>query len=255
MCLISFAWKHHPKFKFILLANRDEFYDRLAQPARYWSDDKKILAGRDLHAGGTWLGMHKNGKLAAITNYRDLKNIKPEAPSRGKLTLNFLKNNLSAPAYAEQLKPESTSYNGFNLLLLDQQHLWYVSNVSGTSNPVKPGLYGLSNHLLDTPWPKVAKAKNILADFDQYSPSQLLDAFANRELAADHDLPDTGVGQALERKLSAMFIHFENYGTRSTTLITIDYEGRVQFRERTFMQAEKEDKDALYKFNIPGSPN
>lgn len=250
MCLTAFSWKQHPDYQLILLANRDEFYNRSTEVAHIWKGENQIVAGKDVQAGGTWMGINKHGKFAAITNYRDLSTIKPEAPSRGKLTLEFLEGDIAAREYIHQLTPEAGNYNGFNLLIGDRHELWYLSNVSGELRALQPGLYGLSNHLLDTPWPKVVKAKNILSEFDHLSESQLLQAFGNRELAPDNDLPDTGVGQALERKLSAMFIHFEKYGTRCTTLLTIDYRGRVRFRERTFYQGAKKGDDALYNFTI-----
>lgn len=250
MCLIAFSWKQHPDYQLIMLANRDEFYNRPTEVAHIWKGENKIVAGKDVQAGGTWMGINKHGKFAAITNYRDLKNIKYEAPSRGKLTLEFLEGDISARAYVHQLTPESGKYNGFNLLVADPHELWYLSNISGKASALQPGLYGLSNHLLDTPWPKVVKAKKILTDFDQLTESQLLQAFGNRELAPDNDLPDTGVGQSLERKLSALFIHFEKYGTRCTTLVTMDYQGQVKFRERTFYQGDKNGDDALFDFTI-----
>lgn len=250
MCLIAFSWKNHPKYQLILLANRDEFYDRPAEKASFWEDGKNILAGKDVKAGGTWLGINKHGRFAAITNYRDLKNIKPKAPSRGKITLDFLENDFNAREYLTAVKNQAQEYNGFNLLVGESDKLYYYSNVSGEMNSLPSGLYGLSNHLLDTPWPKVVRAKNLLNNFDKLNESETLQAFANTELAADHELPDTGVGMDLERKLSAMFIHFDNYGTRCTTLLTIDYQGQVHFRERTFFQGKIKGEDANYNFTV-----
>ena len=249
MCLIAFAWKQNPVHKLLLIGNRDEFYQRDATTAHFWSEDSNILAGKDLSAGGTWLGLNKQGKLATITNYRDLNNIKQGAPSRGKLTLDFLQNDNSGKEYLEQIMPKADQFNFFNLLLYDGEELCYFSNVTGKYQTLPPGIYGLSNHLLNTSWPKVEKAKDALWKYLRYN-TDIFSAFADTTLANDAILPDTGVGLELERKLSAMFIHFENYGTRCTTLLKIDYDSNLEFQERTFNEGQKKGEDALFQFEF-----
>jgi uncharacterized protein with NRDE domain len=249
MCLIAFAWKQDPDYKLILIGNRDEFYHRKADTAQFWQEDKNILAGKDLTAGGTWLGVNRQGKMAAITNYRDLKTIKSNAPSRGKLTIDFLQNGKSGKEYLDQIMPIAANYNGFNLLIYDGEELLYFSNITGKYQHLLPGIYGLSNHMLNSSWPKVEKAKDALRKYLWYK-TDLFTAFADTTLANDAILPDTGVGLELERKLSAMFIHFENYGTRCTSLIKIDNNNKVEFKERTFKEGKIAGTDALYQFEV-----
>ena len=151
MCLIVFANKVHPKYKFIFAANRDEFYDRPTEQADFWKDHSELLAGKDLQAGGTWMGITKGGRFAAVTNYRDLINIKEDAPSRGMLTLDFLNSDIHAEKYYEKLKPSLQDYNGFNLILGSINELFYFSTHTNELEKLEPGIYGLSNATINTP--------------------------------------------------------------------------------------------------------
>jgi uncharacterized protein with NRDE domain len=162
MCLIFFSLQEHPAYKLIAVANRDEFYNRKAAPASYWKDYPNILAGRDLEAGGTWMGITRTGKLSFVTNYRDLSNLKDNAPSRGQLVSDYLQKEIDAETYLKDIEPRGDKYNGFNLIVGDQNSLWYLSNYNKGIKKITPGFYGLSNHLLETPWPKVINGKEKL---------------------------------------------------------------------------------------------
>ena len=155
MCLIFFSLKNHPTYKLVIAANRDEFYQRKTEPASFWKDHPTILGGRDLEANGTWMAMNKEGKISLVTNYRDLSNINPKAPSRGQLVSDFLLNGISAEKYLAQVEKNGKAYNGFNLVVGSSDKLVYYSNYKNGVEEIPPGLHGLSNHLLNTPWPKV----------------------------------------------------------------------------------------------------
>jgi len=196
MCLILFAWNTNPKHHLVVAANRDEFFKRPSAPAGFWPEYPGLLAGKDLKAGGTWLGITAAGRFTAITNYRDLSNIKADAPSRGELTLDYLTSSSSPRQYLESIAKVADQYNGFNLLVGDLNELFYFSNIEGQIKKLEPGLYGLSNHLLDTDWPKVDRGKQLLNQVvksDQVSPSDMLAILANDELSPDDMLPNTGI--------------------------------------------------------------
>jgi uncharacterized protein with NRDE domain len=234
MCLIFTAINYHPVYKLIVAANRDEFYNRKTAPANYWPDYPHILGGRDLQAGGTWMGMTKSGKIAMLTNYRDPKNIKADAPSRGFLVSDYLAKDVEATSYIDSLHP--ANYNGFNLILGDVDNLWYISNYKDGITKLDNGLYGLSNHLLDTPWPKVVRGKMRLAPIlgkSDLTTEELMEFLYDTELATEN-LPDTGVSPELEKALSSMFIKTPNYGSRCSTVVLVDKENHVKFSERVY---------------------
>lgn len=237
MCLILFAYKYHPKYKIIIGANRDEFYNRPTTKAHFWKNYPDILAGQDLVAKGTWMGVSRNGKLSLITNYRDIKNIKPNAPSRGHIVSDYLKKDVSPKDYLEQVDSIGHVYNGFNLILGNQDDLWYYSNQKRKIYRLGSGLYGLSNALLDTTWPKVEKGKQklevIIAE-NNISAEAIFDALFDDQTAADRDLPKTGLDYEREKALSSMLIKTSDYGTRCSTVLLIDNENNLTFIERTF---------------------
>jgi uncharacterized protein with NRDE domain len=237
MCLILFAWKVNKNFPLVLAANRDEFHERPTTPAAFWGDAPGILAGRDLREGGTWLGITRKGRLAALTNFRDPGNLKDGAPSRGKLVSDFLRGRRRPEAYLRWLSPKAARYNGFGLLVGDPDELYCFSN-RGAQIRLLPGIHGISNHLLDTPWPKIERGKRALEDLlareKDPSPEALLDLLADRSRPPDERLPNTGVGLEWERVLSPLFIESPAYGTRSSTVLVIDRKGRVIFVERVF---------------------
>lgn len=236
MCLIFLSLKDHADYKLIVAANRDEFYNRKTAAAGYWEDQSGILGGRDLEAGGTWLGMSREGKISMITNYRDFKNIKAKAPSRGKLVSDYLAGSLAPDTYLRLLEPRAQQYNGFNLIMGTADELWYFSNYREGIEKLKDGTYGLSNHLLETPWPKIEKGKKRMREILKapFQPKDLFELLMDEERAADSALPDTGVGLERERMLSSMFIKSPGYGTRSSTVILVDYSNAVFFAERVY---------------------
>jgi uncharacterized protein with NRDE domain len=226
MCLITFQWQPDADNRLILSANRDEFLNRPALALHAWPEAEGVYAGKDLSQGGTWLGIHKNGRFAALTNHRDMRSQGPENPiSRGNLVLNFLTSNVSALEYLETLAESSTQYAGYNLLVADKQQLGYFSNKSTTpARILAPGLYGLSNGLLDTPWPKVESAKRSLAAWLNEHPDDqpsLCNLLTSTRIADDALLPDTGIDLPMERILSSEKIITPNYGTRCSTGLTL----------------------------------
>jgi len=235
MCLISFALDHHPRYSLVLTANRDEFLDRETEPASFWRDAPHLLAGRDRLAGGTWLGVTLGGKVAAVTNYRDPRIQVTDPPSRGILVADYLRDESMTPGdlYAHLLS-RGDAYDGFNLIYGTVSELHYFTNRGGSSGPITPGIHALSNHLLDTRWPKLVEAKNRLeAILQQDKPevSELFQAMADPAPFADELLPDTGIGPEFERFLSPIFIKGERYATRSTSVILVSRSGEVTFCE------------------------
>lgn len=237
MCLLVIAHYAHPHYPLILAANRDEFYDRPTQEAGFWSEHPDLLAGRDLRSGGTWLGMTRGGRLAAVTNYRDPSSVRNSAPSRGRLVTDFLVGNETPEAYLQTLSPGLAAYSGFNLVLSDGSDLWWASNRGGEARCLGAGIFAVCNHLLDTPWPKVIRAKRgferILSE-EVPSVDAMWETLADRGVPADTDLPDTGVGLTWERVLAPIFVASPSYGTRSSTLILMALDGEVRFLERTY---------------------
>jgi len=251
MCLILFAYQVHPRYPLVVLANRDEFFARPSQAAHFWPDTPSLLAGKDLEAGGTWLGMTRQGRFCAITNYREP--LVEDAPadsglapvrSRGAITLDYLQGTSTPAAYLDQLREQSTVYRGFNLLLgqfaRGSLQMFYYSNQQNSIRELTPGIYGLSNHLLDSPWPKVVNGKQALQHTLDSTPQnglrteQLLQILLDKQTVDDAQLPNTGVGLELERLLAPRFIQAEHYGTRASTVLVVDNEQQVEFCEQNF---------------------
>jgi len=254
MCLLLLAVQKHPDYKLVLAANRDEYYDRPTAPAAFWEEAPHLLAGKDLRAGGTWLGITKQGRIAAVTNYRDPASMKTSAPSRGKLVSRFLLGQENPEHFLEGLVPEKDRYNGFNLIIGENDQLYWFSNRGDGAHRLSSGIYGLSNRLLDTPWPKLTRSKETMARLisKQKNPSQddLFQMLLDRTVADDNQLPDTGVGMEWERILSPIFIMSPTYGTRSSTLILIDQHNRVTFTEKTFNADPEHATSVVYEFQI-----
>lgn len=238
MCLLLFSFNKHSDYPVILAANRDEFFERPTKAASFWEDCPSILAGRDLLKGGSWMGVSKEGRIAAVTNYREPSQNKPDAISRGALVSDYLKGNQSAEDYIQNVMTQSHAYDEFNLLVGDKQSLLFFCSIEDDYQTLKPGLYGISNGKLDSPWPKVVKGKTALEKIIQTSkkpdPGKLFDLLADKTIAADSELPSTGVSLEWERSLSPLFVQFEDYGTRSSTVLLIDKQGEVFFSERSF---------------------
>ena len=239
MCLILFANKVHPKYKLILAANRDEFYKRRTRPAQWWEDKEDILAGKDLEGGGTWMGISKSGRFAALTNYRKLPVTEQYNSTRGALVTDFLDDNMSTSDFLKTIHSSKNEFDGYNLIFGNSDGLAYFSNRGASEENVEAGVHGLSNALLDSPWPKVERGKEALTSIINSSvildPNQLFEMLHNTDLASDENLPDTGIEIEFERILSAAFIESPDYGTRLSTVLLIDNENRVHFEERAFV--------------------
>jgi len=253
MCLISFAYKIHPRYSLVLLANRDEFYKRPARKAQFWTEEgfPDILAGKDLSAGGTWMGINKNGKWAALTNYRDMNKLKPNPPSRGDLVLNFLKSESTAKKYLENLKEKAPMYDGFNLLTGDNKGVFHFSNVTNKITLIKPGVYGLSNALLNTPWPKLENAKSELAlhiKAENLNRDTLFNILTDQQKADESQLPETGLTKEMEKAISSIFISTDDYGTRCSSLLFIDMEGNIDFTERSYIPGTNDMEEVRFAF-------
>ena len=267
MCLIAFAWKAHPDYTLIVAANRDEWHDRAAAPAAWWSDHPHILAGRDLKAGGTWMGVTRSGRFAAVTNFRDPGDRKSTARSRGELVTAFLLGDETPAAFLAATKKVAFDYNGFNLIVGDGTSLAYFGSVEGAIEILEPGVYALSNHTLNEPWPKVTMAKSALdaalqaevteearppspptplpcgergAKCSLLPPGEGLGMrraiyaiLSDGTVAPDDALPNTGVGIEWERALSPALIVTARYGTRASTILSVANSGGVSFEEHT----------------------
>jgi uncharacterized protein with NRDE domain len=257
MCLILFSYKLHAKYRLIMAANRDEFYSRPTASLDYWSDHPDVLAGRDLKGNGTWLGITRSGRLAAITNYREPAEHMQNAPSRGILIRDFLTGNSSPERYLKAVRKKSKAYNGFNLIAGNQSGLYYYSNRASRVHKLRPGLYGISNHLLDTAWPKIQRGKGLLkgqlSGREKIDIEKIWEILADRSLPADKALPDTGVGLQWERILAPLFISSPDYGTRSSSIVLMEYSGQITFMERTFLNAAPaagEGETVTYSFKV-----
>ena len=235
MCLILVAWRAHPEYPLVVAANRDEFHQRAAEAAHWWSHPR-MLAGRDLSAGGTWLGVTRDGRFAALTNYRDPTRYRDGAPSRGAIVPATLETAMPAARRLQQLQQQGAAYNGFNLIFSDRDQLAVFESVAGSGRLLDPGVYGLSNHLLDTPWPKVVAAKTALgaALTDLPDEQALLELLHDERQADAAQLPRTGVSQDWEQLLSSAFIRSPDYGTRCSTVLLMDRRGQVSLTECTW---------------------
>ena len=237
MCLIIFAHQVHPDYPLLVAANRDEYYDRPTEAAGFWHEVPGLLAGRDRQAGGTWLGLTRNGRFAAITNHRNPPTTPLRPRSRGLLTRDYLSGDMHASDYLQSLQQSAEHYAGFNLLLGCPDTMYYYSNINGEALKLKPGIYGLSNALLDTPWPKVLLGTDKLRALMNTSPDHkdLQALVASRKCAVDTELPETGISVEMERLLSAQFIRSGSYGTRATTSIWRHRGGTSGFAESTWL--------------------
>ncbi|RLA43472.1 MAG: hypothetical protein DRR06_12055 [Gammaproteobacteria bacterium] len=254
MCLVTLAFQSHPNYPLIVVANRDEYYDRPAAQAIFWSDHPDLLAGRDLEAGGTWFGVNRAGHWATVTNFRggglaaDL--------SRGELPTNYLRNGSPrVKQYFGQILDQGDRYNGFNLLAGTVNELAYCNNLNNEMSLLSPGVYTLSNDLLDTPWPKAELAREKLQQAitqNVLRSEELVEVLASRQCFPDGHLPDTGVGIEMERTLSPPFIVAHSYGTRCTTVLLIGKQGNVEFAEQTFLRGRPVGDIRQYRFTAQG---
>lgn len=272
MCLILVAWQSHPDYPLVVTANRDEFYARRTRPAAWWGQAVSLLGGRDEEAGGTWLGINRRGRVAMLTNVRSPEKSNLHAPSRGLIALSALQSTGPLQQWVQESERVAQNFNGYNLLLSEplpvlsrsvDAQLIYCTNRSSNgmearneTRVLEPGIYGLSNAALDTPWPKVTRAVGAFACLiaDSVRTDALLHLMADRELARDWELPSTGVPMDWERALSAIQIRANGYGTRATTVLTVRRDGTVVFLERTFAVDEPQRYlDRRFEFVIDGT--
>lgn len=240
MCLITFAWKSHPRYMLVLAANRDEFFTRPTAPLFQWENG--IYAGKDLKGGGTWMGIHPKGRFAALTNYRDLKNLKDKPVSRGKLVLDFLEDHSSPKSYLNSLKDKQDQFDGFNLLVGDQEEMWYLSNYGEKPIEVPKGIHGLSNSLINVPWKKVQESKLRLQEVmkqDEIDLRDLLEVNMGREEENVENLPETGLPLEIEKAVSAAFIApINRYGTVGISGLLWEKDSqKVQFLEKQVLES------------------
>lgn len=257
MCLIFVAHRHVPGFPLVVAANRDEFYERPTRAAGYWDEAPQVLAGRDLLARGTWLGVTRGGRFAALTNYRSGALARRDAPSRGQLVSRFLLDDRAPLDYLAEVARDGERYNGFSLLAGDGERLGWYSNRGGAPRALGPGLYGQSNHLLDTPWPKVVRGKRRLGAAlaaPGWTHESLLDLMFDRDVPRDEDLPDTGIERDWERELAPMFITGASYGTRSTTVLSVTDDAALRYVERTYRPHVLEASTVRYDMALGAPP-
>lgn len=237
MCLILFAYQYHPEYPLVLAANRDEFHSRPTAPLGFHGPSHELLCGRDLEGGGTWLAAARSGRIAGLTNYRELERHGPGAPSRGLLASSCVLSRESLESHLHAMMAQAHSYAGFNLIAGDGAGLFYCTNRAAGVRRLSSGLYGLSNHQLDTAWPKVARGKekfrSTLAHPGAPDTEAIFGLLRDRHAPPDDQLPDTGVGAAWERILAPIFIQSPIYGTRSSSIILLHKSGLLRFIERT----------------------
>jgi uncharacterized protein with NRDE domain len=258
MCLLLIAWKSHPRYRLILAGNRDEFHDRAAAPLNWWQDDPRILGGRDLKASGTWLGVARSGRFGVVTNYRDLQAPVEGAPSRGNLVPRFLTGATSPKEFLDDLRGAAMRYSGFNLLVGGSRALYYFSN-RGPKAPtaLAPGVYGLSNHLLNTPWPKLTRTRDRFSQLlgeAEITPESLFAILADRDQAPLDGLPSTGLPNDWERVVSSPFIVNERYGTRCSSVLLVERTGRTTLHERRFDSNAVQSGTSRFEFTSTEVP-
>lgn len=241
MCVLFLAFKQHQSHPLILLANRDEYYSRPTLAAGEWDDSPDIFGGRDLLCGGTWLAVSRDGRFGAVTNFRD-PNARAGTISRGRLVADYLRSDAGPAEFLEDISPAAPDYSGFNLIVGEvssrRTKVCYFSNRGGQITDLKPGIYGLSNHLLDTPWPKVRTGKARLGNLlraQETGEDRLFEILADETLADDRDLPSTGLPPKTEKALSAIFIKTPGYGTRSSALLRFDRDLEWKLEERVWI--------------------
>jgi len=253
MCFIAFSYKQHSKYKLIFCANRDEFYNRKAVEMHFWPENDSILAGKDVQGGGTWLGITKKGKLAALTNFREQSTVSPTKPSRGQIVKKFLEQDYETKEFIDYLKKSKSFYEGYNLIFGTIDKLYYFSNRSNGTLPISPGLYGLSNATLDTPWPKIKRGKALLAEAiskPDFSITELFNVLTDNHKVHDDMLPDTGISPVYEKELSPIFVNMEHYGTRSSTVILVDYDYNANVYEQRYDNKGKVKGNSQFCFKI-----
>lgn len=254
MCLVVISWQNHPEFPLLISANRDEFFERPTAGMHQW--ESGFYGGKDLRSGGTWLGFHPNGRWSLITNYRDFTQMRKAEISRGKLVQDFVEGQSDPEEYLREIRSEMNRYDGFNLLVSDGNKLCYLSNFGEKIEEIAPGIHGLSNGLINDPWPKIKLAKTQLEEILQadISEGKLLEILKSTEKHPIESLPKTGVPSEMEIVLSAQLIRLDdNYGTVSSTAVLQHKSGLTRLKERTFQwdYTQFEDLDFTFQLNHP----
>lgn len=253
MCTIVIGFQQHPEYPLIVAANRDEFYDRPTEKASFWKEHPQLLAGRDLQSGGTWLGVNKSGRFSALTNYRNMQSIRQNAPSRGHLVLSTLlqPNQDQSTNNLKEIASKAFNYNGFNLVTGTIHQLHYYSNIENQIRLLKPGIYVLSNELLNSPWPKAERARQRFTELitqNQIDDPSLFSMMADKETFPLEKLPKTGLSEEMEVRLSSTFIHSDGYGTRNTTILKTSQSGQIHFAEQLYTDGAAREMN-IYKFS------
>ena len=260
MCILFIANKLRDDYPLIIAANRDEFYARPTAPSSFWKSHPQLLAGQDLEANGTWMGVTRNGNIAALTNVRDPHNINKNAVSRGELVANWLKQDpadikgVAQAQYLATLEKTRHQYNGYNLLFGDTKALKVYNNVNNSTHAIDTGVYGLSNADIVTAWPKVTQGVTALNDYvankSTIDKEDLFDILRHDNKADDALLPDTGIGYEWEKALSSIFIQTEKYGTRTSTLLLVDKKNTLTWKERRFSDRGETLETRAFSFSI-----
>lgn len=254
MCILFIAVNQHPEYPLIIAANRDEFHQRPTQESKFWDDQSNVLAGRDLTAGGTWMGVNNSGFIAALTNIRAPGKERKDAISRGELVANYLIDQPEDADYLAKLQQSHLQYNGYNLLFGHLHKLQVYNSFENKAYALNDGVYGLSNASLNSPWPKLDAGRSALANYCQHagilSHEHLFELLKNNQPAKDEDLPKTGISIDWERKLSSIFIQSDDYGTRSSTILLMDNKQNCYWEERTFNPFSDLTATRIFEFEI-----
>lgn len=258
MCLILLAYKKHPQYIAIIAANRDEFYDRPTRAVQFWNTSPDLLAGKDLLGGGTWMGITRTGRFSAVTNFREPLKDNKNMSSRGFLVRDYLEENIPPKDYLKKIKKMAHLYGGFNLIVGNVDELFYYSNRPNQIVKILPGIHGLSNHLLNTCWPKVEKGKRsfceIVSENKPIDIEKIFTLLEDKSMPPSQLLPHTGIDPGWEKILSPIFITSPVYGTRSSTIMMLDRYGKVEFFERSFTMNQGtliKDKIRKFCFKVP----
>ena len=260
MCILFIANNQRDDFPLIIAANRDEFYARPTAPSHFWKSHPELLAGQDLQADGTWMGVTKQGRIAALTNIRDPRNNRDDAISRGELVANWLKDNNSedpavdAKRYEQAIQQSRQQYNGYNLVFGHVNALQVYNNANNTTHAIGKGVYGLSNADIVTHWPKVTQGINALNDYisnaDKICHETLFNILKCEQKAPDERLPNTGISYEWEKALSSIFIHTPEYGTRTSTILLLDRHNRITWKERCFSNSGNATETREFSFSV-----
>lgn len=240
MCIITIAYKVNAEQPLLVVANRDEFYDRPAAQASYWQENQDVFGGRDLEKMGSWLAIHKNGRFAAVTNYRDFTMRLDGDKSRGFIVNDFLLGDAESEAFLNDIKKEGSLYGPMNVIVYDGEKMLHYNNVTNIIQEMAPGIHAVSNATLNTPWPKLERMKSLVSNAITQDKEllEMLEIGQDTEKPVDERLPSTGISIEMERELSSIFVLREGYGTRCTTIVAQQADGTIEFIEQTYNEGQ-----------------